>query len=385
MTSSFTSSLFSEAEYRRRLRATQAAIIERGADLALVHQPEHLYYLTGFPGPGAGYGFHQVCIVPAEGEPVVVLRKMEEQAFLVTTWVKDYYAYNDYEDPVDTIRKAMEEHGFADKTAAVEYDSWALTHTRLNRIKEVLPRLKLVDFSRVLWYLRQVKSDEELAYIQRAADIAIVTMKKVIDTVEEGRTEHDIQMTVRQVYHDEGADGQSGGTFNSGNNIRFVHASPTKRVLGKGDILNTELTPVVQNYHARFQRSTVIGEPTDEQKRIARVVEEAQSDAIALMKPGAQARDVDHAVRSKIEREGVKGEWESPYYNISGYTLGIIMMPWISDFSRVFLPTSDWVLEEDNVYHLYCWAQGIAFSETVHVTADGPELMTKMERKLYVK
>ncbi|MFQ5934030.1 MAG: M24 family metallopeptidase [Dehalococcoidia bacterium] len=385
MVSSYTGSIFSEAEYRRRLKATQAAIAERGADLALIHQPEHIYYLTGFPGPGAGYGTSHVSIVPVDGDPTVILRHMEEQSFLVTSWVKEHYTWKDFESTTSLIKRVMEEHGFADKTAAVEYDSWALTHARLNKIKKALPNLKLVDFSRVLWYLRQCKSAEELAYIQRAADVCVKAMKRGIDAIEPGRTERDIRNAVTAAYDEEGADAHSGLIATSGDNVRFVHASPSKRALQKGDVIHIELSPAVQNYNARIMRATVIGEPTEEQKRVAEVVERAQSDAFALMKPGALAKEVDQACREKIEKAGVRGSWETPYVNVTGYTLGIEFSPWPSDFSRCFLPNSDWVLEEDMVFHMYTFAQGISFSETVHVTNSGPELLTKMERKLFAR
>ena len=144
-------------------------------------------------------------------------------------------------------------------------------------------------------------------------------------------------------------------------------------------------TPATQNYHGRIMRATVIGDPSAEQRRVAQVVEEAQSDAFALMKPGAVASDVDRACRQRIEAAGVRGDWETPYHNVTGYTLGIVFIPWPSDFSRCFLPNEEWVLEEGMVFHMYSFAQGISFSETVLVTQDGHELLTKMERRLFVR
>ncbi len=387
MVSSYTGSIFSPQEYQRRLKATQVAIGERGADLALIHQPEHIYYLTGFPGPGAGFGINQVCIVPVDGDPVLVIRRMEEQPMLATSWVKEYAMWSDFETTTGVLKKELQRRRFADKTIAVEYDSWALTHARFNKIKEALSQATFVDFSRVLWYQRQRKSQEEINYLQQAADICVKAMKRGIEAIEPGRTEREISNVIQEVFDDEEADsGNSGLILTSGDNLRFVHAGPSKRPLQKGDIIHIELSPSIQNYHSRIMRAVVIGEPTDRQKRVAQVVEEAQSEAIALMRPGAVARDVDRACREKIEKAGVRGDWETPYYNVTGYTLGIIFSPWVSDFSRCFLPNEDWALEEGSVYHMYTFAQGISFSETVHVTAKGPGLLTRaMPRKLSIR
>jgi len=386
MVSSYTGSIFSTQEYTRRLAATQTAIAEREADAALIHQPEHIYYLTGFPGPGAGFGINQVCIVPRSGDPSLIIRRMEEQSLLASSWVKDYAVWPDTQPATSVIKREMEKKGLVGKTIAVEYDSWALTHARFNKIKSALPKAKFVDFSRVLWYLRQRKSAEELAYHRKAADICVKAMKKAIEVIELGRTERHIARVVDDVFDEEGADARSGLIITSGDNVRFVHAGPSKRSFQKGDVIHIELAPSMQNYHSRIMRATVIGTPSAQQKKVAQVVEEAQREAIALMKPGVVAKEIDRACREKISKSGVRDGWETPYDNITGYTLGIIFSPWLSDFSRSFLPDSEWLLEEGMVFHMYTFAQGISFSETVHVSANEPEVLTAaMPRKLSVR
>ncbi|TWH98721.1 Xaa-Pro dipeptidase [Bradyrhizobium daqingense] len=66
----------------------------------------------------------------------------------------------------------------------------------------------------------------------------------------------------------------------------------------------------------------------------------------------------------------------SDYLNITGYSLGCYPAhtPRTSDFSRVFLPTADWTLEEGMVFHMYVSADGIAISETVLVTEAGRDV-----------
>jgi Xaa-Pro dipeptidase len=101
------------------------------------------------------------------------------------------------------------------------------------------------------------------------------------------------------------------------------------------------------------------------------------------MKPGAVARDVD-----RISREGVlAAKLRDSYDNATGYTLGYYA-PWsprTSDFTRLFIPTADWVIEAGMVFHMYVSAMGLAFSETVAVTASGAERLTQAERALFVR
>lgn len=98
------------------------------------------------------------------------------------------------------------------------------------------------------------------------------------------------------------------------------------------------------------------------------------------MKPGAVARDVDAILREAILTEGLR----PAYDNVTGYTLGLYgRTPRPSDFSRVFLPNSDWRLEEGMVFHMYVSAGGLGFSESVVVETGGGRRLTCAPRELF--
>jgi Xaa-Pro dipeptidase len=99
------------------------------------------------------------------------------------------------------------------------------------------------------------------------------------------------------------------------------------------------------------------------------------------MVPGARAADV-HTI---LARGAIERSLRDSYDNITGYTLGYYSQQPLrsSDFTRVFDATAPWLLEPGMVFHMYTSAKGLAFSETVHVTASGPERLTRIERKLF--
>ena len=71
------------------------------------------------------------------------------------------------------------------------------------------------------------------------------------------------------------------------------------------------------------------------------------------------------------------------YTNTSGYTLGLYgWTPRISDFTRNFHPGATWSLEAGQVFHMVLSAQGLGFSESVAVTAQGPFLLTSTPRTI---
>ena len=66
---------FSVSEFKQRLLRVQEKLKERNLVGMLVHTPENICYLTGYQSPG--YFMYQCLIVPAEGEPLFVLRNGE--------------------------------------------------------------------------------------------------------------------------------------------------------------------------------------------------------------------------------------------------------------------------------------------------------------------
>jgi Xaa-Pro aminopeptidase len=72
------------------------------------------------------------------------------------------------------------------------------------------------------------------------------------------------------------------------------------------------------------------------------------------------------------------------YRNISGYSLGYYQHFTCrsSDFSYTFRPNDRWKLRENMVLHMYTVGKGLAFNETVVVTEDGGERLTRTPRKL---
>jgi Xaa-Pro dipeptidase len=142
-----------------------------------------------------------------------------------------------------------------------------------------------------------------------------------------------------------------------------------------------ELVPQVRGYSARIMRPTAIGKPSPAHTETARKLIEIQDRQLRAMKPGAVAKDVD-----RICREGVlAAKLRDSYDNATGYTLGYYA-PWsprTSDFTRLFVPGASWVLEAGMVFHMYVSGAGLSFSETVLVTDDGAERLTRSERILF--
>ena len=90
---------------------------------------------------------------------------------------------------------------------------------------------------------------------------------------------------------------------------------------------------------------------------------------------------MDAVLRNALAGEGIRERYD----NVTGYMLGIYgRTPRASDFSHTFLPADDWPLQAGMVFHMYTSAEGIGVSETVLVTANGGERLTRTPRCLLV-
>ncbi|MDP9469132.1 MAG: Xaa-Pro peptidase family protein [Chloroflexota bacterium] len=372
---------FSREEYEQRLKAVRSELLARQAQLLLVDESEHLFYLTGF-GPSAT--MYQVCLVPVDRDPIMLLLRLDEPSFRERTWLRDYIVFGDAEDPVVHLRKALTLSGWADKRIAVELDSHYLPVRRFHALTAALPEATFVDFSDVLWEMRLHKSPQEVAYLRQAATIADEAMRQAIAAVGEGVRERAAAIVASRAFLELGADGGHIGRIASGGRTDSLHGALRNHPLVQGDVVHMELCPQVSGYSARLMRPTVIGTPSRAQEETARALVEIQDQQLAAMRPGAKAKDVDHICREQVLGAGLR----DTYDNTTGYTLGYYGTPYpprSSDFTRVFLPTAEWRLEPGMVCHMYTAARGMAFSETVLVTDHGHERLTQLDRCLFVR
>jgi Xaa-Pro aminopeptidase len=101
------------------------------------------------------------------------------------------------------------------------------------------------------------------------------------------------------------------------------HSFPTERVIQPGDLLRTDFGIVIDDYHSDIQRTAYIlkdGEtgPPETIRRMWDVTYRANRAAMAALKPGNRARDVDAAARSLIVSEGFE-----EYPHAAGHEIGL--------------------------------------------------------------
>jgi methionyl aminopeptidase len=179
------------------------------------------------------------------------------------------------------------------------------------------------------------------------------------------------------------------------NNV-ICHGIPNKKqILKDGDIINIDVTPVVDGYHGDTSKTFFVGEPSPLARRLVEVTEKCLYLAIDEVKPGNRIGDIGAAIQEYAESQGFSvvrdfvGHGVSnifhtapqvPHFGTRGkgkrLRPGMVFTiePMINEGSYEALVLEDkWtaVTVDDSL--------SAQFEHTIAVTADGVEIMTLYE------
>jgi len=369
--------MFSRAEYDRRIALARDAMASSSADLLLVDSGELLAWLTGYTVSETMY---RAAFLPREGDAWFCLRALDEAPCREKSWITDVTGFADTEEAQAAVATSIRDHAFGKARIGLDTNSYSLSAATFIRLSQLLPEATFVPMPGLSDSLRWVKSAEEIAVLAQASKIADKAMAAIASQAKPGMTTRDAAAIASGVFLREGADtGEVGPVMKASGSHEFLHGVFKTEAIEEGDVLHVELIPRVGNYGARMMRPIVVGTPSAELTAAAEKLVELQDRQIAAMKRGAIASDVDAIMRQGALDAGLRPVYE----NVTAYTLGLYTRtPRTSDFSGVFLPTSDWPLEEGMVFHLYATARGLGFSETVVVGKDGGARLTRGQRRI---
>lgn len=378
--------IFPMAEYKRRLSDLRRRMAERDLAVVITTTPENICYLTGFESPGHYY--FNALIVPLEGEPVVVPRRLEDSGYQALTWVEISRPYNDTEDPMMRVKAALEEFGLHYKRIGYEKNCWFFTAAQQDRLFAFCPQATFVDCTGIVEAGRLIKSDHEIDLMRTVAKTTAAGMQAGIEAAAADVTEADIAADIHHAMIKAGSEWPSIQPFiASGERGAIGHATWTKRVVQPEDCVFLEISGCLSRYHAPLMRTVFIGQPDASLNEAEKLVQEAMTASIEAIKPGISAHEVDEIGRQIIGSASFGAQQVSR----AGYSVGIGLPPdWGEGHILSLQQDERRVLQPNMTFHLIPWVQvpgkgGIGFSETVRVTETGCQPLTNFERKLFVK
>jgi len=155
----------------------------------------------------------------------------------------------------------------------------------------------------------RIKKHKDIEGIRRAGLIALATLDLVESRLRPGMLTEEVNTLVHEFTLKNGAipaplnyRGFPKSVCVSINEV-ICHGIPDDRIMEEGDIVNVDVTPILNGYYADMSKTFFVGEPGEEAKKIVRVARESLKRAMAQVKPGNTTGDIGWAIQSYAEGE----------------------------------------------------------------------------------
>jgi len=374
---------FTQDEYDQRVAAVRAGMAGRGLDLLVVTVPENVTYLTGYET--IGYASFQTLAIPLAGDLLLIVREMERTVAETTSWVPSAETFSDTDDPVDVTWRVLSSRRLLGGRVGLEDQGWFLSPAVHARLLAALGD-HVEGGSGLVEAVRRVKSPAEVELIRSACRLTEAGMQAALETIAPGRTENQVAAAAYAAMVGGGSDFLVGDPIvTSGWRSGVGHFTFANRALEPGDAVLLEFGACRRRYFGPLMRSAVVGEPAPDLTRMGETVIAALEAAIAAIRPGVTSGAVDQACRGVIEAAGYE-----PYFRKrTGYSVGVAYAPDWGEGHIISLRRDDpTLLEPGMVFHIPPALRvprqyGLGMSETVLVTEDGCEVLTRFSRTIY--
>jgi Xaa-Pro aminopeptidase len=216
---------------------------------------------------------------------------------------------------------------------------------------------------------------ERMTAAAAAADAALAEVEPILfATVDEPVTEADIRNELEYRMRLHGADDRSYETIvaSGPDHAARPHHEATGRRIVEGDTVIIDVGALVDGYHSDMTRSYVIGEPTEEQRRIYALVEASHAAGTAALRPGITARALDSVCRDVFDEAGHL-DW---YLHGTGHGVGLVIHepPFHSQASDDELIAGNVVTVEPGLYRV--GFGGFRIEDLLVVTETGSQPLT---------
>jgi len=155
----------------------------------------------------------------------------------------------------------------------------------------------------------RIHEPEDFAGMHKAGKLAAHILDEVGVAVHSGQTTGEIDRRIERMVHEAGAKsatiGYKGYQHASCISVNHVvcHGIPGPKVLKDGDVLNIDVTVIVDGWYGDSSRMYVAGKLNRKAERLIEVTHDALMKGIEAVKPGNTFGDIGHAIQTHVESQ----------------------------------------------------------------------------------
>jgi Xaa-Pro aminopeptidase len=338
-------------------------------DALLVSALPNIRYLSGFTGDNG------LLLVTPESQTLFTDPRFTIQASQECTCAVKI-APRGPVDPyaVEAIRRK--------KLKRVGFEATRMIYDVHRRLKEALPLgVTLKPIGPVIEQLRMVKSKEEIARIRLSVQTNSQAFEKTVQSIRPGVSESHIAAELEFQMRRLGAEKAAFETIvAAGSRSALPHARPGDGKVGVDELLLIDMGSCQDGYMSDMTRMLFFGKVPRRIRDMYQAVLKAQLAAIAAVREGIMAGQVDVQARQVLESEGLGKE----FVHSTGHGLGLEIHepPRVGRRDKTRLQAGMVITIEPGAYIRDFG--GIRIEDTVLVTKNGCEILTPTSKELMV-
>lgn len=391
---------FPLAEYQNRLRKIRLAMEEKGIELLYLTMPESLYYVSGMnmtwykanSSPDWYDTINTGIAIHVDHDHFILFEGTDEAGCMYgSTCATDirikedlpgsamlgrtYDAPAEGQDFLDLIIADLKQEGWLTKNVALEMGSYRPNRLVSEKFEQKLKAqdCNVMDGTDIVRLIRRYKSPLEMNYVVKAAAIADIGHKAVLDHLRAGRTE--LEMVGIYTHAMMAAGGESMGIVDmvrSGKGkLWWGHGPASRKIILQGEPVGVDLSGVYNRYHANVCRYYHVGEPDAKYEKLYHDGNvEVMKHVREILKPNMLINDFYADLKRFYKETGI---WEEQCW-LGGYELGISFPPdWCGSFVHdVYKDAGDERFEPGMVMN---FETGFGVVDTVIFTEEKAEIL----------
>jgi Xaa-Pro aminopeptidase len=301
---------------------------------------------------------------PRKGDPVIVLDSFAEKVALRDSWVQRVEVYHAYVESLYTrVAKILEDHDLGAARVGFEKDGLSAAHWE--EIQRALPRLQMVNCSRIMDEVRWIKTPGEIDLQKKVADLLDDALLEVFPTIRAGDTEREVHARIVESCLRHGFGWVHGILNSSANDVMYGGESdlPFRR----GDFVRNDYVAYLNGYAGHQSRLAILGEPTSVQQKGYDLTLDIHRKTIERCRAGVTAGEIYAYVVDAFDKEGID------------YTASLVghgMGPWFHQQEPVLRKNSDLMLEDGMILAVEPQRQHWHIQDLIVIENGRPKLLS---------
>ncbi len=315
----------SKAEFQARLAKAQQLMKEQDVCALYLDAGTNLHYFTGLKW----YKSERMvgAILPVTGNLEFIAPHFEEGSLSDNMLIEgNYNGWQEDESPYDLFAKILSNKGFTQGKVAIDESAAFFVFDGLRR---AAPEFTFTNGADISAPCRQIKSDAEIALMQRAKNMTMEVHKAAARILRPGISTLEVTQFINEAHKRVGASGSSFCIVLFGLATSFPHGVKDPQILQNNDWVLIDTGCLLQGYNSDITRTYAYGNASDEQRLAWQVEKDAQAAGFLAAKFGETCGSVDDAARAVITNSGYGPDYELPGLpHRTGHGCGLDIHEW---------------------------------------------------------